>query len=90
MNINYIIGQKPVQVCAMNSKQIMKGNKPAGLKGEDCPEQYTCKEGPSSTMDFLIAEKVVKPSTIISTTTAITKNLFINSLCNSAFKTCTD
>ena len=47
--INYIIEQKPVQICAMNSKQIMKGNKPAGLKCEDCPEQYTCKEGPYMT-----------------------------------------
>ncbi len=47
--INYIVEQKPVQICAMNSKQIMKGNKPAGLKCEDCPEQYTCKEGPHMT-----------------------------------------
>ena len=50
--INYIIGQKPVQVCAMNSKQIMKGNKPAGLKCADCPEQYTCKEGPFKTKEM--------------------------------------
>ena len=48
--INYIIEQTPVQVCAMNSKQIMKGNKPAGLKCVDCPEQYTCKEGPYHTV----------------------------------------
>ena len=50
--INYVIGQKPIQVCAMNSKQIMKGNKPAGLKCEDCPEQYTCKEGPFKTKEM--------------------------------------
>ena len=50
--INYVIGQKPIQVCAMNSKQIMKGNKPAGLKCADCPDQYTCKEGPFKTKEM--------------------------------------
>jgi len=47
--INYIIGQKPVEICAMHSKQIMKGDKPAGLKCADCEERYTCKEGPFHT-----------------------------------------
>ncbi len=50
--INYVIGQKPIQGCAMNSKQIMKGNKPAGLKCADCPDQYTCKEGPYKTKEM--------------------------------------
>lgn len=43
--INYLLGDiKPVEVCAMESKQIYKGNKPAGLKCKDCDERDTCPE----------------------------------------------
>lgn len=43
--INFLLGDiKPVQVCAMESKQIYKGNKPAGLKCKDCNERETCRE----------------------------------------------
>ena len=44
-----IIGQKPVTVCAMTSKQIFKGNKTAGLKCVDCEDNRTCLE---STVTF--------------------------------------
>lgn len=43
--VNYIIGNhKPVRVCAMTSKQVFRGNKPAGLKCVDCDEKTTCPE----------------------------------------------
>ena len=43
--INYLLGDiKPVRVCAMESKQIYKGDKPAGLKCVDCVERETCRE----------------------------------------------
>lgn len=43
--INYLLGEiKPIRVCAMESKQIYKGNKPAGLKCKDCDERETCRE----------------------------------------------
>lgn len=43
--INYLLGDiKPVRVCAMESKQIYKGDKPAGLKCVDCDERETCRE----------------------------------------------
>ncbi|PYI50901.1 Gfo/Idh/MocA family protein [Paenibacillus flagellatus] len=42
--INYVLGRKPTQVCAMTSKQIFKGTKPAGLKCVDCDENRTCPE----------------------------------------------
>lgn len=42
--INYILGLKPVRICAMKSKQIFKGDMPAGLKCEDCDKQFTCPE----------------------------------------------
>ena len=48
--INHIVEQKPVEICAMTSKQIMRGDKPAGLKCEDCPEKMTCGEGPYQTI----------------------------------------
>lgn len=46
--INYVLGLNPVQVCAMKSKQIFKGNKAAGLKCVDCDEQETCAESPQN------------------------------------------
>lgn len=44
--INYLLGIRPVSICAMVSKRIFKGDKPAGLKCMDCPEMKTCPEGP--------------------------------------------
>ena len=46
--INYMLGIKPVRVCAMKSKQIFKGEKPAGLMCKDCDEQETCPESPQN------------------------------------------
>jgi predicted dehydrogenase len=42
--INYVLGIQPVKLCAMESKQIFKGNKPAGLKCVDCDEKDVCPE----------------------------------------------
>lgn len=42
--INYLIGLKPVEICAMTSKQIFKGDKPAGLTCRNCDEYFTCKD----------------------------------------------
>jgi predicted dehydrogenase len=42
--LNYIIGRKPVTIAAMSSKQVFKGNKPAGLKCVNCAENRTCAE----------------------------------------------
>ncbi|WP_419872254.1 Gfo/Idh/MocA family protein [Candidatus Pristimantibacillus sp. PTI5] len=41
---NYLVGQNPVTVCAMKSKQIYKGHKKPGLQCADCDEKYTCPE----------------------------------------------
>lgn len=48
--ITDILGLRPVELCAMNSKQIMKGDKPAGLLCENCAEKLTCPEGPYQTV----------------------------------------
>lgn len=42
--INHIVGQRPVQLCAMTSKQVFKGTKSAGLKCADCDENRSCPE----------------------------------------------
>jgi predicted dehydrogenase len=42
--INYLLKLQPVAICAMKSKQIFKGNRPAGLTCEVCPEKSTCPE----------------------------------------------
>ncbi len=44
--INYLIGEKPKELCAMETKNIFTGNKPAGLYCKDCPDKNTCTEGP--------------------------------------------
>lgn len=44
--INSLVGIQPTQICAMTSKQIFKGDKPAGLRCADCDEKNTCSEGP--------------------------------------------
>ncbi|MBQ9778679.1 MAG: Gfo/Idh/MocA family oxidoreductase [Clostridia bacterium] len=47
--INYLLGGiKPTSVCAMKSKQVFKGNKPAGLKCRDCDERESCPESPQN------------------------------------------
>jgi len=45
--INFLLGSlAPVSVCAMESKMVFKGDKPAGGVCESCPEKDTCPEGP--------------------------------------------
>ena len=51
--INYLLGDnKPVRICAMESKQIFKGDKPAGLKCADCPEAESCPESPENVKSY--------------------------------------
>lgn len=51
--INYLLGDiKPVRICAMESKQIFKGNKPAGLMCKDCDECATCPESPENVKSY--------------------------------------
>lgn len=42
--ITYIAGVKPVAICAMESKQVFKGNEPAGQMCGDCPKKRDCPE----------------------------------------------
>lgn len=42
--INYLTGEKPMQVCAMKSKQLFKGDMPAGLRCSECDKCEECLE----------------------------------------------
>jgi len=44
--LNYLLGLLPVTVAAMESKQVFKGDKPAGLRCGDCEDYYACPESP--------------------------------------------
>lgn len=44
--LNHIIGRQPLELCAMESKQVYKGRMPAGLKCVDCKLQEECIESP--------------------------------------------
>lgn len=42
--INYLTGETPNVICAMKSKQIFKGDMPAGLRCSECGKAETCME----------------------------------------------
>lgn len=42
--LNYLTGEKPIEVCSMKSKQIYKGNMPAGLRCSECARQQECMD----------------------------------------------
>lgn len=44
--INYLLGYQPVMICAMTSKQVFKGDRPAGLKCSQCSDWDSCLESP--------------------------------------------
>jgi predicted dehydrogenase len=46
--IHYVLGTKPERVCAMTSKTIFTGTKPAGLMCKNCEEQENCPESPQN------------------------------------------
>ncbi len=50
--INFLLGRKPVRICAMESKQVFKGNRPAGLTCDKCPEAVTCPESPRNVKTY--------------------------------------
>ncbi len=47
--INYLLGDnRPVRICAMQSKQVFGGDEPAAKKCVDCDRQDTCPESPQN------------------------------------------
>lgn len=42
--INYLVGEQAKSVCAMKSKQIFKGEMPAGLRCSECSDAEGCME----------------------------------------------
>lgn len=44
--LNYLLGIRPISICAMTSKQIMKGPYPAGHNCDECLDWEKCLESP--------------------------------------------
>lgn len=42
----YLMGKKPVSICAMKSKQVFKGEYEANKNCNDCPKIKTCNQSP--------------------------------------------
>lgn len=42
--INFLTGEVPIEVCAMKSKQIYKGDMPAGLRCSECDRWESCMD----------------------------------------------
>ena len=52
--IRFLIGERPVSVCAKTEKVYYKGDHPAGLRCPDCPEYHACRES------SYVVEKILK------------------------------
>lgn len=55
--INYLLGIQPVAICAMESKQVFKGEKQPGITCSQCTEYKTCPES-SYTIQYQYHEGV--------------------------------
>lgn len=42
--LHYLLGEKPIKLCAMKSKQVYKGDMPAGLRCSECEKWETCMD----------------------------------------------
>ncbi|MEG1887811.1 MAG: Gfo/Idh/MocA family oxidoreductase, partial [Oscillospiraceae bacterium] len=49
--INFILGIKPVELCAMTSKRVFNGSEKAGIRCDECPKAETCPENPKAILD---------------------------------------
>jgi len=60
--INHLLGIRPVEICAMTSKRVFRGERPAGLRCDECPEQDTCLESPFHAFFTRMETDRVQPS----------------------------
>ncbi len=49
--LNALIGRRPTRLCAMESKTVFRGERPANLRCADCDEQEACPESPRNFFD---------------------------------------
>jgi len=60
--LNYLLGLRPIRICAMKSNRVFVGNKPKGLRCNDCKEQQECPESPFNMFFMRNETKRVKPN----------------------------
>ncbi len=46
--LSLLEGEKPIRICAAESKRVFTGNMPAGQKCADCPKAAECPESPEN------------------------------------------
>ena len=59
--LNYLIGQSPVQIAAMTSKNVFMGNQPIGLYCRDCEKRLSCNESPYNPRCLAAESEWMKP-----------------------------
>lgn len=60
--LNFLIGQQPASICAMESKTVFTGDMPAGLKCVDCWRQRECPESPYNLFYLQEVTPTVQPN----------------------------
>ena len=55
--IRYLMGERPVSVCAKTAKLHFRGDRPAGLTCPECPEYHSCRES-SYMVEHIYKEEV--------------------------------
>jgi predicted dehydrogenase len=60
--LNSLIRQRPVGICAMESKTVFTGEMPAGLKCVDCWRQEECPESPYNLFYLQAVTPMVQPN----------------------------
>lgn len=55
--VNDLLGMRPIEVCAMTSKQIYRGQEAAGLRCDQCAKADSCPESPQNLLEHFGEER---------------------------------
>lgn len=55
--VNWLLGMRPVEACAMTSKQIYRGQEPAGQRCDRCEKAASCPESPQNLLEYFSEER---------------------------------
>lgn len=61
--LNSLVRQRPIRLCAMESKTVFRGDMPAGLRCNDCTRQQDCMESPYNLFYRQGVTSAVEPNT---------------------------
>lgn len=55
--VNNLLGMRPVEVCAMISKVVYRGDEPEGMRCDKCPKADSCTESPKNLKRYFNEER---------------------------------